>query len=199
MRTVRLLLSLAAAAAAPAWALEPTDVRFHLDLLLDDQYDLGIDGTDFDDEDFDHAIGGRIDLVQPLNIWVRNDLISVIAFSYVDALDEDVLGTTTELTYQAGTFRYGLGYRAELNDSIDIDIYPYIGLGWASFELADESDPSLLIEGGIRAEVAVTLERWHRGGGGGYADRESGHTVGGLGLDVTHATPTANLFLGYRF
>ena len=196
MRTLPLLLSLAALT-SPAWALEETDFRFHLDLLLNQEYEVSIGEFDFEPE-FDHAIGFRAQLVQPLNVLETGELISVIGAGYMDAIDDDFVDSGIQLKYQAWTFHYGLGYRAELGP-LDLDMYPYAGLGWVSYEFGRDSDPALIMEFGAQVDLAFTGDSWQFGLGAGWRYRSSDHFLGSTDHSVVHTSPSVNAFVGYRF
>jgi len=183
----------------PAWALEPGDVRLHLDIVEGD-YDFSFGGST-NDEEFDHSYGLRVALVQPLNVLATGDLIAVLGLGFNDAQDEEQDNTGVELSYQTVTGRYGFGYRAELGSSFAIDAYPYVGFGWASFELGSGlgDDPSMLFEFGAEVDIAATFDQWQVGGTVGYGYRLSDHTVANIDFEMEHQALTFGGFVGYRF
>ncbi|MDA3960450.1 MAG: hypothetical protein PF961_06645 [Planctomycetota bacterium] len=197
---MRIAPLLALCCALPAWALEPTDVRLSFELWSPD-YEVDFSdafGPNFStDSSFESSWATRLGMYQPLNILQTGDLVSVISLGFMDAQDEDWQGV--ELSYQGVSARYGFGYRAELGDAFAIDMYPYLGIGWTSFEVSSTSDPALLWEYGVQAEVAATVGSWQIGGQVGFNSRQSGHEKDGFEWDISYQAVTYGGFLGYRF
>lgn len=184
---------------APCWGVESTDVRLHIEVGLEPEYELDFLGIS-EEAEFDQAFGLRLAMIQPLEVLTTGDLIAVISLGLTDAREDDSEAITGDLVYQSVTFRYGFGYRAELGDAIAIDAYPYIGIGWANFELGDlGDDPGLQWELGAQVEIAATFNTWQLGALASYGYHVSDHTIAGTDIDLVQLGPVVGGFVGYRF
>ena len=198
LRFAPLSLAVVGFALTPCWGLESTDIRLHVELVETDYEASFLDRSE--DGEFDHSYVARVSMVQPLSLLNTGDLIAVLAGNYNDAREDDSEVFGVDFVYQAYTFRYGMGYRAELGSAFSIDLYPYAGIGWASFELGDfGNDPSLLFEFGAEVDVAATFDQWQIGATAGYGFRYSDHTVADVDFDVEHPGLAVGGFVGYRF
>mgnify|MGYP006288963625 CR=1 FL=1 len=198
---MRIAPLLALCCSCPLWAVEPTDLRLNVELWSSD-YSLDIidpsgSFSSSEDLEFDNAFSVRVSMTQPLGLLETGDLISVLSIGYLDATDDDV--GSLELRYQGVAGRYGFGYRADLGTAFSLDVYPFLGAGWNSFEVGDSSDPSYVIDLGAQADLTLTFGDWQLGGLVGWNWRQSSHSTENLEWELSYQALTYGLSAGYRF
>lgn len=199
-RTTPLMVALLSTTMS-AWALEPADVRLHVELANED-YEFSAGGVDQDFE-YDHSYGLRVSMIQPLNVFQTVDLIAMLGLGYRDSANDDPSGTGSDTTFYARQYalRYGFGVRGSLGGAFDIDLYPYGAVGWTHLSDSDDedSDVGLLYELGAELDVAATFNQWQIGASVSYAHRVSEHTYQGFDIDLIQSGINFGGFVGYRF